>query len=156
RTVDLPLAAASSLHETTSFQIGRITPFKADEVFHVARLFQRNRAKKNIRAELAIVPRAVLERTLAKLEAHDIQPSAIFVDGDDGRPLLDFGPRYGPRPRKDARASGKLAVVAGLALVLASPLVAAYRIHLAAETARLELAGAAKIAQTASTAQTQL
>jgi general secretion pathway protein L len=156
RSLDLPLAAASSLHETTSFQIGRITPFKANEVCHVARLLRQDRAKKSIRAEIAVVPRAVLERLLAKLEAHEIQPAAILVDGDDLRPRLDFGPRYGPRRKKDVTTGWKLVVVAGVALMFASPLVAAYRIHVAARAAGMELANAARIAKTASAAQTQL
>jgi general secretion pathway protein L len=156
RQLDLPLAAASSLHETTSFQIGRLTPFRADEVCHVARLLRRDRAKKTIRAEIAVVPRAVLERALEKMEAHGIQPSSILVDGDDSQQRLDFGPHYGPRPKKAARTSRTLVVATGLALVLASPLVAVYRIHVAAATSRLELTNAALIAKTASAAQSQL
>jgi general secretion pathway protein L len=156
RAVELPHAAADTLQETTSFQIGRITPFALQDVYHVARLTSRDRKKKNVRVEVAVVPRTVLEQLLVQVEAGGIQPSAILVDGDIAQPPFDFLPALGERVEQSGAAPWRLAIIASLIFVLAFPFVAAYRIHTVAQASIAEATAAAKIARKASALQNQL
>ncbi|MBI5321181.1 type II secretion system protein GspL [Bradyrhizobium sp.] len=156
RKLNLPVAAAASLDETASFQIGRVTPFKLDQVHYLTRLLGRDRAKKTICAEVAVVQRAQFERTMAKLEAHGIGPTAILVEGDVLRPRLDFRPRYGPAAKSAGKPAWKPLLVGCLALGFALPLLAVYRIHTIAETSRADVVAAAKVARSAAAARDQL
>jgi general secretion pathway protein L len=156
RAVDLPYAAAATLQETTSFQIARVTPFKLDDTYHVARILERDRQKKTIRAEIAVVPRAVLDRVLAQLENYNIQPSAVLIEGDHSRPPLDFRPELGDRIglRETRRWRPTLAIAA--VLLAAAPFATAYGIHVAARTSVAATTEAAKVARKSSAARSQL
>jgi general secretion pathway protein L len=156
RVIELPFAAAASLHETASFQVGRITPFKLDEVRHVTRVLSRDQAKKTIRAEIAVVPRAALEGMLARVDAHITELSAILVDGDSSQPALDFLPQCGGRFKPRTKVARAPILAGGIALLLALPFAAAHQIHVLAEASQAEAASAAKIAHSALATQTQL
>jgi general secretion pathway protein L len=156
RVIELPLAAAATLHETASYQVGRITPFKLEEIRHVVRFLSRDKAKKTIRAEIAVVPRPLLEGLLSTIDAHGIQPSAILVDGDTSQPPLNFLPHYGERFRVPTKTKRTLLIAGGIALVLLSPFAAAYRLHLTAEASRADTDKAAAIARKVSAMQAKL
>jgi len=156
RVIELPLAATASLHETASFQVGRITPFKLEEVRHITRVLSRDQAKKTIRVEIAVVRRAALEGMLARVDAHRIEPSAVYVDGDTSQPALDFLPQCGGRYKPRTKVARTPILAGALALLLALPFVAAHQIHVLAEASQAEAAAAAKVAHRASAAQTQL
>ena len=156
RIVELPIAAKATLNETASFQIGRVTPFKPDEVYYVARLLSQDRAKKIIRTEIAVTPRETLKRMLASLASYGLQPTAIFVEGDISQPLLDYLPRIGGGNKPQAQSLAKWAIIVGAFLLISAPFLAAYRVRLIAETSRNQAALAAKIAAKASSAQAKL
>ena len=156
RFVELPSAAISSIHETVSFQISRITPFVPEQAFHVTRIVDRDRARKTIRTEVAVVPKAVLERMLTAISAHHIRLSAIFVEGDIGTPALDFLPHNKERSAHRDKMTWKPILVAGIIVLLTCPLVAAYRIHAAAKALEAEVAAAGKIVQHVTAARSQL
>jgi general secretion pathway protein L len=156
RVVELPHAAADTLQETISFQIGRITPFALEDVYFVARVTSKDRKKKNIGVEVAVVPRGSLERALAQVEASGIQPSAILVDDDNSQPPLDILPGLGDRIKQRGSKKWRLGIAAAVLIVLAFPFVAAYRIHAAAQSSVAEARAAAKIARKASTVRGQL
>jgi len=143
RAVELPLAASSELHSATSFLVERFSPFRLEQACHTARLLARDKARKLVRAEMAVVPRQMLEELLAALSARGIPLSAVGIEGDTGKPPLDFLPRRRVRSRFhwQAREAWRPVFVAGLALMVAGPLAVAYRTHaeangLAAEAAQ--------------------
>lgn len=157
RIVELPSAAVSSMHETVSFQIARITPFEPEQACHVARIVARDRARKTVRTEVAVIPRTVLERMLTDVTARHIRLSAIFVEGDIGRPAFDFLPPYADgSAHLHRRMVSKPILVAGIIALLACPFVAAYRMHAAAKALETEAAAAGKVVRRVTAARSQL
>ncbi|MDH2352292.1 hypothetical protein QCM80_16775 [Bradyrhizobium sp. SSUT112] len=156
RTVELPIAAKTTLQETASFQIGRVTPFKSDEVYYVARSLKQDRLKKTIRAEIAVTPREALKRTLENITSHGLHPTAIFVEGDASQPAFDYLPQIDANTASQTQSVTRWAFVVGILLLISAPPLAAFRIHLLAEASRSEVTLAAKIAAKASNAQAKL
>lgn len=156
RVVELPYAAAATLQETTSFQIARVTPFKLEDIYHVARILERDRQKKTIRAEIAVIPRVVLDRVLTQVENYNIQPSAVLIEGDHSQPSLDFRSELGDRIglRETERWRPALAIAA--ILLVTVPFATAYRIHVAARASIAATNEAAKVAHKSSAARNQL
>jgi len=72
RIIELPGAAVANLQEAASFQVGRVTPFQPEQVCHATRLIARDRERKVVRIELAVVARAVLKPALATIESQGI------------------------------------------------------------------------------------
>lgn len=140
REVELPLAAASELVAATSFLIDRQTPFRTEQTYHSARLLSRDRARKLLRAELIVAPRARVDDLVAALAARRIPVSSIRMEGEGGKDL-DFRPKENgahlPARRKEA---WKPVLAAGLALLIAGPLLVGYRIHYEARALAAELA----------------
>jgi general secretion pathway protein L len=143
RTVELPLAAASELRAATSFLIDRLTPFRAEQVYHSARLLTRDKTRKLLWAELVVVPREKLDALVAALAAHRIPVSAVRVEGE-GSGDLDFTPSHtgDTRFRMRVQEVWKPMLATGLALLVAGPLAVAYRIHIEAEALAVEVAAA--------------
>ncbi|MGY3149340.1 general secretion pathway protein L [Bradyrhizobium sp. USDA 3397] len=156
RTIELPLAAKATLHESASFQIGRVTPFEPNEVHYVARLLAQDRQRKTIRAEIAVTPREALKRALEHLTTHGLQPTAIFVEGDASQPPLDYLPQIGAKIAPKTQSFTRLALAVGVLLLISAPFLVVFRIHLLAETSRSQAALAATIAAKASNAQARL
>ncbi|WP_156175493.1 PilN domain-containing protein [Bradyrhizobium sp. LTSP849] len=156
RVIELPIAAKATLHETASFQIGRVTPFKPGEVHYVARTLAQDRLKKTIRAEIAVTPREALKRALESISSYGLQPTAIFVEGDTSQPAFDYLPQIGANVTPQTQSLTRWAIVVGACLLISAPFLAAFRLHLLAEKARNQVALAAKIAAKASDSQTKL
>jgi general secretion pathway protein L len=156
RAIELPYAAAETLQETTGFQIPRVTPFALEDIYHVARVLSRDRKKKIIKVEIAVIPRLALQRELAFIEGKGIQPSAILVEGDVSGFPFDFLPRMGRRSKQHGIKRWWPIITVAAVLMVASPFLAAYRIHVAAQASMAEAAESAKIARKASTTQSQL
>lgn len=156
RTIELPIAAKATLHETASFQIARVTPFKPDEVHYAARSLELDRQRKTIRAEIAVTPRELLKRALANLAAHGLQPTAILIEGDAAQPAFDYLPQIGAKLTPTTQSFTRWAVVVGFLLLTSAPFLVTFRIHVLAETSRSQAARAAKIAAKASDAQARL
>lgn len=156
RTIELPIAAKATLHETASFQIARVTPFKSDEVHYIARFLAQDRQKKTILAEIAVTPREALKRALENLTTHGLEPTAIFVEGDALQPALDYLPQIGAKIAPKTQSFTRWAIAVGVLLLISAPFLVVFRIHLLAETSRSQAALAAKIAAKASNAQARL
>ena len=99
RPMELPIAVAPELHSAASFLVEKLTPFPLEQACHAARLLSRDRARKTLRAEVAVTPRATLERLLAAVDAYGIPLRAIRVEGDTASPPLDFLPHHGGQAR---------------------------------------------------------
>lgn len=151
RTVELPLAASSELCSATSFLVERLTPFRLEQACHTARLLARDKARKLVRAEMAVVPRQMLEGLLAALAARGIPLSAVRIEGDTSKPPLDFMPRQQGRSRFHwrAREAWRPVFASGLTLMAAGPLAVAYRTHAEADALAAEVANAANAGERA-------
>ena len=141
RHVDLPIQVSAELHAAASFLVGHLTPFSAEQARHAVRAIARDRRRKILRAEIAVIPRATLDGWLQVLEALQVRVSAIFLSGDQGVPRLDFlahGDEGRPRfPRRSEAWKPVLAI--GLSVLIAGPLAIAYAIHTKAQALAAEL-----------------
>ena|GEM_PF-4555399 len=149
RIIELPMAAAANLREAASFQVGRVTPFKPEQVCHTTRLIARDRERKMVRIELAVVAHAVLKPVLATIESQSISLSAIRVVGDSTKPPLDFLPHQSGQffARRGVVSIRAAVMAASVVLLMLLPFVFAYSVHAKAERLATELSATATSAR---------
>lgn len=80
RTLSLPLAAEAQLEAVLRHEIDRQTPFSADQVVHAAQVLSRHPAEGQLRAELVVVPKDVLDGALMALGPLAVRLSGVDVD----------------------------------------------------------------------------
>ena len=100
RDVALPLAAARDLRAVIGFEMDRLTPFSAEELFWGVSALAQDRARETLRLRLSIVPRAMLAAPLAALARLNLVPN--YIETGNGRIALTparasqrLGPRHG-------------------------------------------------------------
>ena len=134
RTLDLPLAAKDDLHQLLLFEMDRLTPFRADDVYFAQRVLASDVADRRICLELQLAPKRVVEQALETAQRLGVSTARVELAVDHAagaeplnllRENLDAGARDG----RVTRASMLLAVV------LAATAVA---IPLGLQQARLE------------------
>jgi general secretion pathway protein L len=136
RTLMLPAAAEANLRQVLAFEMDRQTPFKAEQVHYDWRILARDPVARQIRVELAVVPRGLVDDEIATLAA-----LGIALDGIDIAPLGD-APRPGfnllPPERRARRRDVWLLVNLGLAVLCLVLLFAAMALSVANREAALE------------------
>lgn len=120
RTLSLPLAAEAQLEAVLRHEIDRQTPFSADQVVHAAQVLSRHPAEGQLRAELVVVPKDVLDGALMALGPLAARLSGVDVDdaahrAGRRRNLLPPALRV-QRTERDARV--RLVVLATAAVAL--------------------------------------
>ncbi|MDJ0951182.1 MAG: pilus assembly protein PilM [Alphaproteobacteria bacterium] len=81
KTLTLPMAAEGDLGEALSFQIDRQTPFSADEVCFDYFVSNRDSDAKRLTVQMVAAPKAVVERTVARVADWGVSPSVVDVAG---------------------------------------------------------------------------
>ncbi|NJA05574.1 PilN domain-containing protein [Methylomonas sp. UP202] len=76
KTIYLPLAAQENLAQVVGFELDRYTPFKADAVYF-ANLPLGKTDSGQLRVQLVLTPRPVLDRLLEQLQSWGVQPSGV-------------------------------------------------------------------------------
>ena len=120
RPLGLPAAAADRLREVVGFEIDRQTPFNAAQVHYDVRMLGRRGDR--IEVELVAVPRAALDRALARLGTLATTLAGVDVVDGNGEPLgVNLLPAAVRSRREDPmrRWNVVLAVCAVAALVAA-------------------------------------
>nr|WP_294514498.1 PilN domain-containing protein [uncultured Rhodopila sp.] len=84
RGVELPLAAEASLDRVLRYEMDRLTPFAAEDVFFSHRIVGRDRARGLLQCELIVVPKAAVRSLLHALSLAGVTPSALEAAGPDG------------------------------------------------------------------------
>ncbi|CRM14659.1 hypothetical protein [Pseudomonas sp. 22 E 5] len=103
QTLQLPLAAARNLSTVVGYELDRFTPFEAAQLYFVAR--QERRTASHLQVMLVAILRERLDRVLSDCAALGLQPHAVDVADDTGRPMgIDLLPAP-LRPRQ--RPAGK-------------------------------------------------
>lgn len=130
REVELPLAAADSLHESVGFQLERIAPFRPEDAVYQCGLLRRDPGAKRLHAWVRVAPRALLAQAESLLEGIRLQPlpGPRTVPGEDSAMVLSFA--------TGRRAALRGWAVPGLAIGLAG---AAMSLHLSHRQAQLSL-----------------
>jgi general secretion pathway protein L len=118
RAVTLPLAAERDLARVLGYEMDRLTPFRADEVFFSASVAGRDRARGQLRARLFLVPRAAVAPLLALLREAGAPPPELEATDETGalRPI-PLRTASAPSGRRLAAAFGVLCAALALAAI---------------------------------------
>jgi general secretion pathway protein L len=106
REVVLPLAAERDPRQVLHYEMDRLTPFNAEDVYWTWGIERRDRALGRLHLRLSLIPKALLREPIGALARAGIQPSAI----EAGRRIALGGPL--PRSEKWRRAALKAGAIA--------------------------------------------
>lgn len=119
REIILPLAAAENLTQVLGFELGRQTPYTADQAYYDQRLLREDRSGNRLHVLLGVAPRTVVDEILSRLTAWGVTPQAVVVSDElesTGDCLNLLPPGLRPKP---GRAGYWLyAAMAGVMLAL--------------------------------------
>jgi general secretion pathway protein L len=115
RTVSLPLAAEKNLRQVAGFEMDRLTPFTASQVYYDVIVLERQSEQRRLRVELTALPRTVVDPILAQLRQRELSPDVLDVIG--GRPGLNLLPPE-QRVRRGLWGQRLRAAVIGVSLLL--------------------------------------
>ena len=99
RVFALPAAAAENLDQVVAFEMDRLTPFKADQVYYQARPVQKNAGSDQIDVELVLVLRDTLDEILDRLSAWGLMPEVVDIKPDDDEDVDQSEVRYNLLPQ---------------------------------------------------------
>ncbi len=99
RVFALPAAAAENLDQVVAFEMDRLTPFTAEQVYFQARLVQKNARSDQIDVELVLVLRDKLDDILDRLSAWGLMPEVVDVQPDDDEDVDPSEVRYNLLPQ---------------------------------------------------------
>src|SRR5688572_485524 len=129
RRVTMPAATEENLANVLGFEMDRLTPFRADDVYHDHRVIARDPAAGTITVLLGVARRDIVEARLARARALGVNVQGVAVREETPRAgaSLDVLPRgeRGEREKpRDTYLKQGLAVAAVLLLVAALTLPA--------------------------------
>jgi len=123
RRVTMPAATEENLSQVVAFEMDRLTPFRADDVYFDHRVVSRDAGAGQILVEVAVAPREVVDAAVARMGELGTSLQGVPV-GDEASPgsgTLDLLPteRRGERETANERLlrNGLLAAVGLLLLV---------------------------------------
>jgi general secretion pathway protein L len=152
REIVLPLAAEHDLKRVVSYEMDRLTPFRADEVFWSCFAGRRDAARNRLYVRVTVVPYVRVEAMLTALLQSGLAPARIAAGGasDTQRivPLTEDRPAHRwLGPRADAYALGGCGVLVAVAIALPFILqtVASARIDARMDAIRPQVAEAEKL-----------
>lgn len=80
KQIKLPAAAAENMTEVVGYEMNRLTPFNADQVYYSATLTKKLPETKQIVVDLAIVQRQTVDDLLEEMKVWGIVPQIVDVD----------------------------------------------------------------------------
>ena len=119
RDLVLPLAAERQMAQVVAYEIDRLTPFAAAELFWTCTVKQRDRARGKLHVQLSLVPRAGLQPLLSALAEAGIVPTTL--EAEPGPVRIDM---RGERPGRTMAARRIDQGLAGLCAALALAVIA--------------------------------
>lgn len=103
REVTLPIAAEASLDRVIRYEMDRLTPFTADNVFFAHRVIGHDRGAGVVRIELALVPNTWVRPVLDRLSLSGVVPATLEATGPGGNchriPIVHADPERQARQR---------------------------------------------------------
>ena len=94
RRVKLPLAAEENLDGVVGYELDRLTPFRAEELYYTARIAERAPEAGRLEVDLTFVPRVDVDPALTALREAGLPPDRLDVaDGDGGLRGLNLLPK---------------------------------------------------------------
>jgi general secretion pathway protein L len=122
REVVLPLAAEREPERVLGYEMDRLTPFSADEIFWTHDIARRDRARGRVHLRLSVVTRASVRPVLDAMGQAGLAPTELAVEAPDGTPRRIALRR--PDSRRARLTRGATAVAAAGCAVLAAAAVA--------------------------------
>ena len=83
RVVELPIAVSGRLQQVLGFELDRLTPLRASELYYDFRILDRNTATGNCRVEVVAVPRARVAPWLADAQQRNVEITRIVLSPSD-------------------------------------------------------------------------
>lgn len=122
RVVWLPIAAAGNLRQVLGYEMDRLTPFSANQLYYDALILERQQEQRRIRAELSALPRTEVDAALEALAVLNIAPDSVDIAG--GRININLLPAE-KRPKRGIwpRRLQNLLIIVSLGLILAAALL---------------------------------
>ena len=116
KVLDLPLAAKDDLDQMLRFEMDRLTPFRADEVYFAHRVLGSDARNRRLSVEVQLAPKRELERALETARSFGIVPPRVeLAAGPEGGEHAEPAARRAcpgharespaPRPRSPRPAS---------------------------------------------------
>lgn len=121
RRFRLPAATEENLVQVAGFELDRLTPFTAQQVYYHVRLLERLPDTKQISVELALTPRKRLDPLLEELTGGGWFPDRVEIAGDPARRSHQLLPERFQKPSKRFPRllnTGLAALAAALALLI--------------------------------------
>lgn len=85
RALTMPLEAEQDLHKSVGYQIDRLTPFKLADVYYDVVVGERDRQRRQLRVNLFVLPRKLIDPWLRQLGEHwGARPDILSIAGVDG------------------------------------------------------------------------
>ena len=126
RRVSMPAATEENLAQVIGFEMDRLTPFRAEEVYFDQRVLSRDPAAGQVEVQLAVARRDLVDARVARLRDLGVSVQGVAVRGDSGHGagVLDLLPSAQRGERESANERfAKRALAALVAVLLAVALV---------------------------------
>jgi general secretion pathway protein L len=122
KVLDLPLAAREDLEQLLRFEMDRLTPFKAEEVYFAQQVVGADPAARRISVELQLAPRRVVDQALATAQRLGLAAGRVELasaaPGAERLNLLRREPGAGARESRLNRALVLLAAALAVTAVV--------------------------------------
>ena len=135
RQVSMPFGTEDRLDEVLGYEMDRLTPYAATDVYFDYRMAGRNAKRRVVEIDLVIALRQTVDDLLARLAAVDVRPTQVTLAG--APPATNLLPREQRKPA-GARLPLVPAMLTGIAVLLAGIAIAAPLVHQRVELGRLE------------------
>jgi general secretion pathway protein L len=86
RRVTLPLATEENLAQVIGFEMDRLTPFRAEDVYHDERIIARDAAAGTLTALLAVARRDLVDARLERLRSLGVSVQGVSLEGEPAHP----------------------------------------------------------------------
>ena len=124
--VQLPAATEENLREVLGFEMERLTPFKADDVYYDGRVVGRDPQARQLDVELRVAPCRVVDQALGALPSQytHVDRNRVEIRENDDRVIVSFlPPERAPRVTPAFNTFLALVNIGLLAAVVGIPLV---------------------------------
>ena len=123
RRVSMPAATEENLAQVVAFEMDRLTPFRAEDVYFDYKVVSRDAAGGTLAVLLAVARRDVVDAQLAQLRAAGASVQGIAIHGDGAAAGMDLLPheQRGERENRGER-NLRIALIALVAVLLVAVL----------------------------------
>jgi len=114
RRVTLPAATEENLAQVLAFEMDRLTPFKAEDVYFDYRVISRDPGAGQVLVQVAIARRDLVDTLVSKLRSLGVSVQGVAVRDDVGHPAAPLD--LMPRELRGERESSRERTIQGLLL----------------------------------------